>query len=226
MNTDSRTALLRLMQLVSPSLPVGGFTYSQGIEWAAEAGWIANVEDLETWLSDLLCHSLARLDVPVLARLYRACEQGDRAQLQQWTDYLVACRETAELRAEEANRGRALADLLASLAVSQAAEWRATLVKAQVAGFALAAVQWSVPLQETALGYIWSWLENMVLAAVKIIPLGQTAGQQLLQRLIVGVPAAVETGLVLDDRQLGACSPALAIASSQHETQYTRLYRS
>ena len=226
MNTDSDRALLCLMQLVSPSLPVGGYTYSQGIEWAAETGWIADVEDLEAWLSDLLHHSLARLDLPVLVRLCRACEQEDPALLRRWTDYLVACRETAELRAEEANRGRALADLLASLGVPQAAEWRTTLSKAQSAGFALAAVHWSVPLRDTLLGYTWSWLENLVLAAVKIIPLGQTAGQQLLQRLTTDVPSAVDAGLALEDSQLGASSPALAIASSRHETQYTRLFRS
>ncbi len=158
MNAESDFALLRLMQLVSPSLPVGAFTYSQGIEWAVEEGWITNVEDLHGWLGDLLHNALARLDVPVLARLYRACEQCDVARLQHWTEYLVASRETAELRTEEANRGRAMADLLASLSVPQAVEWRATLVKAQMAGFTLAAVQWSVPLRETTLGYIWSWL--------------------------------------------------------------------
>ena len=226
MNTESDTALLRLIQLVSPSLPVGGFTYSQGIEWAAEAEWITGVEDLEAWLRDLLRHSLARLDLPVLARLYQACEQQDPALVRRWIDYLLACRETAELRAEETNRGRALTDLLISLAVPRAAEWRTILCRAQLAGFALAAQHWRVPLKDATSGYAWSWLEDQVLAAVKIIPLGQTAGQQLLQRLIAKVPPAVETGLTLEDRELGASSPALAIASSRHETQYTRLFRS
>ncbi len=224
MSTD--TSLLRLMQLVSPSLPIGGFTYSQGIEWAVEAGWITDPEAVERWLRDLLAGSMARLDVPVIARLYRACESGDFEQLRHWTGYLIACRETAELRAEEANRGRALTDLLIALEVPCAAEWRDTLVRAQAAGYALAAVQWSVPLREAVLGYVWSWLENLVLAAVKIIPLGQTAGQQLLQRLVEAVPDAVGPALALEDHQLGASSPALAIASAQHETQYTRLFRS
>lgn len=214
------------MQLVSPSLPIGGFTYSQAIEWAAEAGWITTAGALEAWLQDLLAHSLARLDVPVLARLYAACEQGDRGQLERWAGYLVACRETAELRAEETNRGRALADLLVALDVPHAAEWRPTLARAQAAGFALAAVQWSVPCKEAVMGYVWSWLENLVLAAVKIIPLGQTAGQRMLQRLIASVPEVAEFGLRLADDELGGSSPALALASSRHETQYTRLFRS
>ncbi len=224
--STSDLATLRLMQLVSPSLPVGGFTYSQGIEWAVEAGWISDAETLEAWLRDLLRDSLARVDVPVLARLYHACRADDLDQLRHWSDVLIASRETAELRAEEANRGRALTDLLVSLQVPGAAEWRETLSATQAAGFALAAVRWQVTLRDAALGYVWSWMENLVLAAVKIIPLGQTAGQQLLQRLIAAVPAVVDGALESDDDAIGASAPALAIASSQHETQYTRLYRS
>lgn len=225
-NTDHALPLLRLMHLVSPSLPVGGFAYSQGIEWAVEAGWIRNAVDLQDWLDDQLQQSLARLDLPLLLRLHAAAAEGDRAGLEHWSDWLMASRETAELRAEEANRGRALADLLVSLDISGAAEWKAALSRCQAAGFAFVSARWGISAAHTALGYAWNWLENLTLAAVKIIPLGQTQGQSVIHRLLPQVPAAVTAAARCADGDIGASSPALAIASSAHETQYTRLFRS
>jgi len=224
--TEPSLPLLRLMHLVSPSLPVGGFTYSQGIEWAVEAGWISTVEDLEQWLDDQLHQSLARLDLPLLAHLHQAVADEDREALNHWSRWLLAARETSELRAEEANRGRALADLLANLGLEGAAAWKPSLAKCQLAGFAFAAQRWRIGAADAALGYAWNWLENLVLAAVKIIPLGQTQGQQLIHRLLPALPEAVNQALDCHEDDIGASSPALAIASSAHETQYTRLFRS
>ena len=224
--TKPDLALLRLLQLVSPSLPVGGFTYSQGIEWAVECGWIKTATDLEAWLEDQLHSTIARLDLPVLMRLYAAAQRDDLATLQQWSSFLLACRETSELRMEERNRGRALADLLVKLELPGSAPWKTTLADAQLAGFAFAACHWAIPLEQAALGYAWSWLENLVLAAVKLIPLGQTQGQQVLQRLSPMVPPLIPVARQLQDDEIGAANPALAIASSLHETQYTRLFRS
>ncbi len=107
-----------------------------------------------------------------------------------------------------------------------APEWRPVLTRSQAAGFAFAAAAWSIPVSDTLLGYAWGWLENLVLAAVKIVPLGQTQGQQILQRLVAKIPGLVPLALAMDDDAIGASSPALAIASSAHETQYTRLFRS
>jgi urease accessory protein len=224
--TESDLALLRLLQLVSPSLPVGGFTYSQGIEWAVECGWIKTAQDLEAWLEDQLATTIARLDLPVLLRLHKAVETEDLKALQQWNDFLLACRETAELRLEERNRGRALADLLVKLELSGSEPWKTVLSESQLAGFAFAAQRWSIPIEQAALGYAWSWLENLVLAAVKLIPLGQTQGQQVLQRLSPTIPSLLPLARQLQDDEIGAANPALAIASSLHETQYTRLFRS
>ena len=225
-DTDHSLPLLRLMHLVSPSLPVGGFTYSQGIEWAVERGWIRDVADLEGWLDHQLHHALALLDLPVLVRLQRAVADDDIGDLQRWTGVLLAGRETSELRLEEANRGRALADLLVALGLGDAVRWRPTLCLCQAAGFAFAAARWRIDRRDTLLGYAWNWLENLVLAAVKIIPLGQTEGQRLLHRLLGGLPGVADTSLALDDEGIGASTPALAIASSRHESQYTRLFRS
>jgi len=226
MTTDDRLPLVRLMQLVSPSLPVGGFTYSQGIERAVEDGWISGATDLQAWLGDQLHHVIAVFDLPILARLYKAVADDRPETLEIWIDELLAGRESAELRLEESNRGRALADLLGGLEVPEVDHWRKELARCQLAGFAFAAVRWRIPLTDAALGYAWSWLENLVLAAVKIIPLGQTDGQRILQLLSRKLPAAVEHGLACTDAGIGASSPALAIASSRHETQYTRLFRS
>ncbi len=226
MPTKTGLPLLRLLHLVSPSLPIGAFTYSQGIEWAVEAGWIRDAGDLESWLADQMHSSLARLDLPLLLRMVRAVADNDSARLSRWCDLLLAYRETRELRQEEANRGRALADLLVKLDLPDAAPWRDDLARCQVAGFAFAATRWQIAPDEATLGYGWSWLENLVLAAVKLIPLGQTAGQQVLQRLTNDLPTAVSTAHALPDDEIGAGNPALALASSRHETQYTRLFRS
>ncbi|MFM1891801.1 MAG: hypothetical protein RLZ44_878 [Pseudomonadota bacterium] len=226
MPTEAGLPLLRLLHLVSPSLPIGAFTYSQGIEWAVEAGWIRDAADLQEWLADQLDTTLARLDLPLLLRLQRAAADDDRQRLRHWSELLLAYRETGELRQEEINRGRALAELLPKLELADAVAWRTELARCQLAGFAFAAARWQIGEVAALQGYAWAWLENLVLAAVKIIPLGQSQGQQVLQRLTAALPTAVQTALALSDEELGAGNPALAIASSRHETQYTRLFRS
>jgi urease accessory protein len=226
MTTEGDARLLRLLQLVSPSLPIGSFTYSQGIEWAVESGWIRDLGDLEDWLEGLLHGPLAQVDLPLLLRIQAAAEARDRESLATWTNWLLASRETAELRAEESNRGRAFADLLVAWGLEGAGDWRPQLARSQAAGFAFAAAAWAIDPRVAATGYAWAWLEGLVLAAVKIVPLGQTQGQQALVRLAAQVPGALELALTLDDDGIGASSPVLAIASCRHETQYTRLFRS
>ena len=226
MPTEEHLATLRLLHLVSPSLPTGAFSYSQGIEWAVEAGWIGSDDELEAWLGDQLPDVLARLDLPVLRRLYQAATTDDRRSFSYWSTTLTAWRETAELRLEETLRGRALTELLIALDCPPALAWREQAVRTHVGAFALAAVHWRIPLRAAALGYSWSWLENLVLAAVKLIPLGQTAGQRVLHRLTEALPMTVDTGMSLSDEAIGAGLPAFALASSAHETQYTRLFRS
>ena len=224
--SDNPLPLLRLMHLVSPSLPTGAFTYSQGIEWAVEEGWIETAGDLEAWLTDQLTQALETLDLPLLVRMHRAAAIGDREGMTRWIDWLLAARETSELRLEEANKGRALADLLVCWGMPGMDGWKPLLARSQAAGFAFAAVSWEIEARDAALGYAWGWLENLVLAAVKIIPLGQTQGQQVLERLVRRTPAVVEAAAIRADKEIGASCPALAIASGAHEVQYTRLFRS
>jgi urease accessory protein len=217
---------LRLMQLISPALPIGAFTYSQGLEWAVEAGWVRDVETLADWLEGLLNDGLAQLELPMLKRLYGACEHQDIDAIEKWGRQLYASRETRELRAEERNRARALITLLADLDIARAADWRESLRHCQAAPFALAAVHWQIAVEDCLLGYAWGWLENQVAAAIKLIPLGQTDGQRIQLQLAERLPLAVERALAIADEDIGAGAPALAIASARHETQYTRLFRS
>ncbi|WP_145183208.1 MULTISPECIES: urease accessory protein UreF [unclassified Pseudomonas] len=224
MNSD--LALLRLLQLASPGLPVGGFTYSQGLEWAVEAGWVQDLASFSAWQREQLHDTLACLDWPLLARLYGACQGGDAQAFARWSRFLLANRETAELRLEEQQRGSALARLLDGWQLGQDPAWRPSLELSQLGGMAWLAVHWQIPLRQLALGHAFAWLEGAVMAGVKLVPFGQQAAQTLLRDLSAELPAALDTALRLGDEQLGGGLPLLAIASSRHETQYTRLFRS
>ena len=191
-----------------------------------EAGWVGDGQGLKEWLADLLGHSIVYVDIPILKRMVSACGAHNEIELALWCSRLLACRETRELRLEETDRGVAMTRLLQGLHVPFSHQWEKTLSGCQLAGFALAAVQWDIPLEEAAVGYVWSWLENQVLAGIKTIPLGQTEGHGILLELGETVRENVERGLLTTDEDIGAANPALAIASCLHETQYTRLYRS
>lgn len=218
--------LLRLLQLVSPTLPTGAFSYSQGLEWAVECGWVRDRETFADWLSGLLREGLSYLELPLLIRLYRACADEDDAAIRHWSDWLYASRETHELRTEERNRARALTALITGLEIPHATGCADALRRCQLTSFAYAAVHWQVALKDCVLGFAWSWLENQVAAGVKLIPLGQTHGQRLQLRLAEQVVAAVDCAWTLTDEDIGAAAPTQAIASARHETQYSRLFRS
>lgn len=217
---------LRLYQLISPALPVGGFTYSQGLEWAVEARWVHDRASLADWLASILEHSLATLDLPVLLRLQLAFSDADHDGVEHWSKLLLACRETHELRTEERQRGAALAKLLPALDVPIPAGLEQATARSQIAGLALAASYWGIPAEKSCAGYAWSMLESSITAGVKLIPLGQTHGQQLAMMLADCIPAAIATAVAIRDDDIGSSTPAQAIASSRHETQYTRLFRS
>jgi urease accessory protein len=218
--------LLRLLQLVSPGLPIGMYSYSQGLESAVADSWVTNAEETKEWLAGMLHTSITCIDLPILDRLYSAWENDKSNQINYWSQQLIAYRETAELRLEDRQSGQALARLLVSLDFAEMQTW-SRRSDATLAGiFSFAAVQWNIPKQQALLGYCWSWLENQVLCAVKLVPLGQVAGQRLLVELAAEIPALVSFALTCNDDNIGGSAFSLALASSRHEMQYSRLFRS
>ena len=216
----------RLLQLASGTLPVGAYAYSQGLEWAVETGWVQDSISLEEWLRDQLLYSIATTDLPILIRLYDAARANDEQAMFRWSRELVALRETSELVLDDCARGSALARLLVDLDVETAATWVRRNDTPFAAPLALVAVAWELSCEDVVLAYTWGWLEGQVLAGVKLIPLGQVAGQQLLFELSALITSAYESAQRLKDEDIGATLPALALASALHETQYTRLFRS
>ena len=238
-------ALLRLLQLVSPALPIGGYNFSQGLEYAIEANWVRDEASALTWISGLMRASVGTLDVPVLHRLHGAwsASRGARSpggrggsdssaadsmvvDVDRWSRFLIASRETSELRAEDRHLGRSLAKVLAEAGLPEARAWMTRSDATFATLFTLGCVHWGVGVNQCAWGYLWTWAENQVLACIKAVPLGQSAGQRMLDALIAQIPLVAESAAELTDEQIGSAAPTHLIASAAHETQYTRLFRS
>jgi len=225
----SPKALLELMQLASPALPVGGFSYSEGLEAAVEAGRVRDEAQAGSWLVDQLHLSLERTDLPVLAQALPAWRSGDLARIRELNDWVQLTRESAELRQQTQQMGRSLAEWLKNRATPDARVAQLAALRPAPTwpvAFALAAAQGGAPLRDVLLAFGFGWAENMVQAAMRSVPLGQSAAQRMLARLIEALPAAVQRAAALGDDQRQAFTPMLAILSAQHETQYSRLFRS
>lgn len=218
-------ALLGLMQLVSPALPVGAFAWSQGLESAFELGWVSDEESLGAWLSGVLEDGLTRCELPVLARLQKAWRDADHEALARWNEWLKASRETAELAEEDVRLGRSLARLLNDLDLLPSSDGLPPQ-PAYITLFAGLADRRGIAIEDAQLGFAWTWLENQLAVACKALPLGQTAAQRLIEQLRPELIGAVENAGRLADVDLGPALPGLALASALHETQYSRLFRS
>ncbi|MGM0774039.1 MAG: urease accessory protein UreF [Pseudomonadota bacterium] len=218
-------ALLGLMQLVSPALPIGAFAWSQGLESAFELGWVNNEQQLGGWLEGVLEDGLTRCELPLLARLQSAWAEQDADALTHWNAWLHATRETAELSDEDLRLGAALVRLLGSLELLPPADLMPE-EPGYVTLFAWGATLRMVPVRQTLLGFAWAWLENQLAVACKAMPLGHTAAQRLTEQLRPKLVEAVDNALQMSDSELGPIIPGLALGSAQHETQYSRLFRS
>ena len=219
-------AMLRLLQLASPALPIGAFAYSQGLEQANALGWVKDEASTAVWLSGILTEVLPRLDVPVLGELYAAWSADDLPRVRTLTQFLNACRESAELSAEDRHLGASLARVLHGLGVVRAEPWVEDPDATFATLFALAAVEYRIPLRSAALAFLFTWLENQVAAATRLIPIGHIAAQRVLSSVMPQLPAAVTLGLELPFSEVGFLAPSLATASALHETMYSRLFRS
>jgi urease accessory protein len=226
----SASALLQLMWLASPALPVGGFSYSEGLEPAVDAGLVTDEAAAARWLRDQLQLGLARSDIAVVAKAHPAWQRGDAADVQVLNDWFLHTRETHELRRQAEQMGRSLVEWLKNRAgpPDPRVATLAALAPAPTwpVAFALAAAQTGAPLRDALLAFAFGWAENMVQAAMKTVPLGQAAGQRVLAALSADIPAAVGSALALATSDRQAFTPMLAILSARHETQYSRLFRS
>jgi urease accessory protein len=221
-------SLLQLMWLASPALPIGGFSYSECFEAAVDTGLVATETDASFWLRDQLQLSLARADLAVLAQAVPAWQNDDRERIVALNAWVLQTRESSELRAQAEQMGRSLLEWLRNHTTASSAqiETLAALQPTYPLAFALAASSTGAPLRDCLLSYAFGWAENMVQAAIKSVPLGQSAGQRILSALSAEIPAAIDHALLLADDARQAFSPMLAILSARHEIQYSRLFRS
>lgn len=221
--------LVRLLQLASPALPVGAYSYSGGLESAIDDGLVTDPAAAEKWISDLLEYSLACFETPILWRMICALENGDLESFLHWNTVFRAGRETFELRTETLQMGNALKKLLKEMAFCDAtalSELERAGSLTFPAAFGFAAHHMKIDGEAALIAYLWSWLENQVMATLKSLPAGQTAGQQILAAIGARLPQIVQRAMALADDDLSNFTPGLAIVSSRHEIQYSRLFRS
>ena len=225
-------ALLQILWLASPALPVGGFSYSEALEAAVESGRIDGEASTRAWLDDQLHLGLARSELPVLAKAHAAWTCAHEEEAFALNDWALRTRESRESRQQTEQMGRSLVEWMKNRPQDRTQDHGvARLAAMQPApswpiAFALAAVQAGAPCRETLLAFAFGWSENMVQAALKSVPLGQAAGQRVLSVLTAAIPGLVDAAMLLGDEDRQVCIPALAIMSAQHETQYSRLFRS
>lgn len=220
--------LLRLLQLASPSLPIGAYTYSQGLESAIEKGDVYDENSARVWISETL-NIIADFEAPIVWRLLKAFAERDLAAVSYWTECFIAARDTAEFRAETIQMGYSLGKLVADLKVADDSLRAILADQSEIplpTAFAYAAEALTIPHEAALLGMLFSLVENQVLVCVKSVPLGQVSGQNLLLSLHSVIEKVSLRAQQLNDDELSNWAPGLSLLSMQHETQYSRIYRS
>lgn len=230
-NTPSRNrpAITRLLQLCSPTLPIGGFSYSQGLEAAVDARVVCDERSFESWLRSGIEHQLGANEAPMVALTHRRWNENDAAMVRHFNAWFLASRETRELRLETEQMGWSLADLALKL------DWGSSALRAALreikpvalpTAFSFAATALQIDVADAVTGYCFNWTENQIAAAVKTVPIGQVAGQKILYSLHDCIEQAASVALAIDFDQISTYTPQLAILSARHEIQYSRLFRS
>lgn len=219
-------AQLRLNQLLSPVLPVGAYSYSQGLESAVQAKWIESGHEFNLWLDELIQGPLAQQELPLLKNLYYAFLDEDLSGINYWSQMTVACRDTAELRAEERARAAAYLRVVDNLPYEIEPNYRISMEKTALTTIAWACVQWEIDLTSLLNAFAYNWLDAYMVNGVKLIPLGQSEGQAILHAKLPLLTQVVEESLTLSDDAIGFSVPLISLASCLHESQYSRIYRS
>lgn len=221
--------LQRILQLCSANLPVGGFSFSQGLEFAIEKQWIANAKSTQEWITCNLLQGIAHTDLAMIKQLYSALIEHDLNLFVEHNQLLIASRESAELRLADVAMGKALVRLITQLEHIDSDDYLDHLKLKEisfVSAFALIAYLCKLDLLEAQSGFCWTYIDNQVAAATKLVPLGQTQAQNMLFALSEQAESAISIANALALEEVGASLPRLAMASAWHETQYTRLFRS
>lgn len=219
-------SLLSILRLSSPALPIGSFAYSQGLEYALDSGWCRDPIEVEQWIGDNLMYGLGLLDLPIYQRLYLAWEQADNEKIKYWNTTILAFRETRELYEEDVTVGRAFARWLTGLNTQCCSTLDLCPKPSVVCVHALSAILHNISCEDAMLAYAWSWVENQVTCAMKALPLGQTDGQKILNTMMPIIVEACDSATRFADNDIGSGLMGLSIASSHHEQQYCRLFRS
>jgi urease accessory protein len=227
----ANTGLLQLLWLASPTLPVGGFSYSEGLEAAVDKGLVSDEASATAWVLDQLHLGLARSDLAVVAQAIPAWRADDLARITALNDWILHTRETQEFRLQAEQMGRSFqvwAHSLGELGHGIHEHLKSAELDPPTypVAMACALAHNEARVHDALLTYGFAWAENMVQAAIKSVPLGQSAGQRMVSRLSQALPAAAEQAQRLTDDTRQAFTPLLAILSAQHETQYSRLFRS
>lgn len=225
-NQNNSRSLLSLMQLMSPNLPIGGFNYSRGLEFAIESGWINSIENFLDWKKQWIHGPLMYLEWPMLKRCYFYTKHNDAERFKECAIKIVSYLDTNELRLEEQQRGRAIAQLIFQWYSPINDCWIAAFKHSGLASIAWLGYTWNIPIKDLALGYAYNMLEASVMVGLKLIPFGQKTAQYLLKHLVEFFPEAWNQANIIKDDELGSNFLLQSIASACHEVQYSRLFRS
>ena len=224
------TQLLLLLQLCNSNCPLGAYSYSEGIETLVEKQIIDNSSSLEKWLINELKYGSIRVETAILIRAYYSFLAQNSTELLYWNNWLTASRETLELRQQNWQMGKSLLRLIKSLESENQFLLDTISCISDNCNYAIAfgitTACWQISLQNSVLGYFQNWVSNLVTVGVKLIPLGQTEGQKILLKINQIIPEVSAGILQIKDEDLASCSWGLSLASMQHETLYSRLFRS
>lgn len=226
--------ILALLQLTSPSLPLGAYSYSEGLESLITQGAISSAESLALWLKRELNYGAIRLEAAIMLRAYLSVTAGDVQTLDDWNSWSSAAKESSELRYQSWQMGTSLLRLLIDLQPQTDGHLPTIKQLAQILGrqcnysvaFGIGAAYWKLNSESALLGYLQSWTANLISVGVRLIPLGQTSGQQLLFQLNQDIIKAATIIISLSDNDLYSCSFGLGLASMTHQYQHVRLFRS